>query len=122
MTETSTVLSSRDSICPNMEPNICPNVLAPSVAEHVSPHFAVPADLSLKNILEVIDLITPLHFDNMDNFVEYGLPFKHNCGKPSNRYSPDIEERKSRYPIANYVSTKGLSVPLEKFARELFSC
>ena len=48
------------------------------------------------------------------------LPFRHNRGKPSNRYNPD-EERKSKYPIANYVSTQGLSKPLKTFTQTLFS-
>ena len=49
------------------------------------------------------------------------LPFRHNRGKPSNRYNPDEEERKSKYPIENYVSTQGLSKPLKTFTQTIFS-
>ncbi|RVW71140.1 hypothetical protein CK203_059836 [Vitis vinifera] len=45
-----------------------------------------------------------------------------NCGKPPNRYSPDIGEKKSKYPIANYMSTQRLSEPLKAFVHQLSSC
>jgi hypothetical protein len=48
--------------------------------------------------------------------------FRHNGGKPLNRYSPDIGGRSSKYPIANYVSTESLSEPLKAFVHELSSC
>ncbi|KAI5404869.1 hypothetical protein KIW84_051872 [Lathyrus oleraceus] len=46
---------------------------------------------------------------------------RHNRGKPPKRYSPEEEDHRSRYPIANYVSMKDLSEPLKKFAKELSS-
>lgn len=58
----------------------------------------------------------------MDTSAGYILPFRHNRGKPPNRYSPEIEERRPKYPIANYVSTKRLSEPLKTFVHELSSC
>ncbi|KAI5406644.1 hypothetical protein KIW84_053107 [Lathyrus oleraceus] len=48
-------------------------------------------------------------------------PLQHNRGKPPKRYSPEEEDHRSRYPIANYVSMKDLSEPLKKFANELSS-
>jgi hypothetical protein len=53
--------------------------------------------------------------------VGYTLPYRHNRGKPPNRYSPDSGERSSKYPIANYVSTNRLSKPLTTFIHELSS-
>jgi hypothetical protein len=51
----------------------------------------------------------------------YVLPFRTNRGKPPKRYSPDDEERRSKYPIANYMSTKKLSEPLRGFVHVLSS-
>ncbi|RVW74496.1 Retrovirus-related Pol polyprotein from transposon RE1 [Vitis vinifera] len=42
--------------------------------------------------------------------------------KPPDRYSPNIEDRRLKYPIANYVSTKTLPGPLKTFADALSSC
>ena len=41
--------------------------------------------------------------------------------KPPNRYSPDVEERWYKYPIANYLSTQHLSKPTQIFTDTL-SC
>jgi hypothetical protein len=49
----------------------------------------------------------------------YVLPFRTNRGKPPKRYSPDDEKRRSKYPIANYMSTKRLSEPLKGFVHVL---
>ncbi|RVW68506.1 Retrovirus-related Pol polyprotein from transposon RE1 [Vitis vinifera] len=38
------------------------------------------------------------------------------------RYSPDEEERRSKYPIANYVATQALSQPIKTFTHTLSSC
>ena len=51
----------------------------------------------------------------------YTLHFRENHGKPPTRYSLDIEKRKSKYPIANYVSTRKLSEPLRAFIHVLSS-
>ncbi|RDX70862.1 hypothetical protein CR513_49848, partial [Mucuna pruriens] len=40
---------------------------------------------------------------------------RHNWGKPLKRYSPGVENHRSRYLIANYVSIGTLSEPLKKF-------
>ncbi|XP_056167392.1 uncharacterized protein LOC130138180 [Syzygium oleosum] len=50
-----------------------------------------------------------------DVLTGYKLPDRHNRGKPPNRYSPDVEDCRSRYPIADYVSAKRLSTPLQAF-------
>ncbi|KAL6319103.1 hypothetical protein AAG906_001576 [Vitis piasezkii] len=85
-------------------------------------HSLVPNDPPLENIPEVSFSITPLQTNAIDTSTGYVLPFRHNRGKPPNRYSPDIEERRSKYPIANYVSTQRLSEPLRAFAHTLSSC
>ena len=72
-------------------------------------HSLVPNDLSPENFPEVSSSITPLQTNAIDTYAGYVLPFRHNRGKPPNRYSPDIEERRSKYLIANYVSTQRLS-------------
>ena len=72
-------------------------------------HSLVPNDLSPENIPEVSSSITPLQTNAIDTSAGYVLPFRHNRGKPPNRYSPDLEERRSKYLIANYVSTQRLS-------------
>ena len=69
------------------------------------PHFQVPEDSHLRNISEVSTLTTSLQTNVLETPVGYALPFRHNRGKPPNRYSPDEEERRSKYPITNYVST-----------------
>ncbi|RVW21623.1 Retrovirus-related Pol polyprotein from transposon TNT 1-94 [Vitis vinifera] len=44
-----------------------------------------------------------------------------NRGKPPSQYSPEVEDRRSKYPVANYVSTHRLVEPLKAFAHKLFS-
>lgn len=116
------LLSSRESICPDVEPGICTSVPVPSVIEDDSPHSEVPTCSSHENNPRVSNLTTPLHFDNIDMSVGYTLPTRHNRGKPPNRYSPDFAERRLRHPIANYVSTKDFSRPLKTFPQELSLC
>ena len=83
------------------------------------PHSSVPEAPSPENTPEVSSPITPIN--DLDNSIGYTLPFRNNRGKPSHRYSPDFEERRSRYPIANYVSTLGLPKPLKEFVHRLSS-
>jgi hypothetical protein len=93
-------------------------------SEDESPHSSVPDpdNPPSENIPEVSSPNTPLHTNAMDTSTCYVLPFRHNHGKPPNRYSPDIEERRSKYPIANYVFTQRLSEPLKAFAHTLSLC
>ncbi|RVW17554.1 Retrovirus-related Pol polyprotein from transposon RE1 [Vitis vinifera] len=88
----------------------------------VFPHSLVPNDPPTENIPEVSSPTTPLQTNVIDTSTGYVLPFRHNRGKPPNRYFPDIEERRSKYPIANYMSTQRLSEPLKAFAHTLSSC
>ena len=74
-------------------------------SEDESPHSLVPDDPPLENIPEVSFPTTPLQTNSIDTSTGYVLHFRHNRGKPPNRYFLDIEERRSKYPIANYVST-----------------
>ena len=88
-----------------------------------SPHSSVPEDPYLpENVPEVSTPTAPLHANILDSSTGYVLPFRHNCWKPPNRYNPDEEERKSKYPITNYVFTQGLSKPLKTFTQTLSSC
>ena len=88
-----------------------------------SPHSSVPEDPPPpENVPEVSTPAAPLHANILDSSTGYVLPFRHNRGKPPNRYSPDEEGRKSKYPIENYVSTQGLSKPLKTFTQTLSSC
>jgi len=88
------------------------------------PHLLVhdPDDPLLENNPEVSSPTTPLHTNVMDKSASHILPYRHNRGKPLNRYYPDIEDRCSKYPITNYVSTQRLSRPLRAFAHTLSSC
>jgi hypothetical protein len=86
-----------------------------------SPLSTVPAGPSPENIPEVSTLDTHLDNNNLNPSAGYVLPFRTNCGKPPKRYSPDDEERRSKYLIANYMSTKKLSEPLRGFVHLLSS-
>ena len=85
-------------------------------------HSLVPDDPRLENIPDVSSSTTPLQTNAIDTSTGYVLPFRHNKGRPPNQYSPDIEEQRSKYQIANYVSTQRLSEPLRAFAHTLSSC
>ena len=87
-----------------------------------SPHSSVPeGPPPPENVPEVSTPTTPVHATILDSSTGYALPFRHNHGKPPNRYSPDEEEIKSKYQIANYVSTQGLSKPVKTFTQVLLS-
>lgn len=86
--------------------------------EQSTPHPLVLDDQSPENTPEV-QFLNSSPSDNINDSVGYRLPFRHNRGKPPNRYSPDYEGRKSKYPIANHVSTQKLSEPLKGFAHKL---
>ena len=90
-----------------------------SEPENEEPHSSVPEAPSSENTPEVSFPITPIN--DLDNSFGYTLPFRHNRGKPPHWYSLDFEERRSRYPIANYVSTQGLPKPLKEFVHRLSS-
>lgn len=81
----------------------------------------VPEGPSPENITEVSSPVISPFIDNVNSTVQYVLPFRNNRGKPPNRYSPEVEDRRSKYPIANYVSTHRLSETLKAFAHKLSS-
>jgi hypothetical protein len=85
------------------------------------PHASVLEDPSPENILEVNSRTRSSNSNDIDMHVGYTLPFRHNRGKPPSRYSPEIGKQSSKYPIANYVSTKRFSEPLKTFVQELSS-
>ena len=93
-------------------------------AELESPHSSVLEEPSSENIPEVNSPIAPPTTNDKDTSTGYILLFRNNRGKPLNRYSQEIEEQRSKYPIANYVSTKGLLSPSKhlrtKFPHALF--
>jgi len=86
-----------------------------------TPISAVP-ESQTENSPKVSSLIVLPYTTNLNTLVEYVLPFKHNRGKPPNRYSPDTEERRSKFLVANYVSTQHLSNPIQNFTKTLSSC
>ena len=87
------------------------------------PQPLVPENSLFENIPKVNTPIAPSYTHVLDSAIAgYTLPFRHNRGKPPNRYSPDEEERRSKYPIANYVSTQSLSEPLKTFTQTISSC
>ena len=91
-----------------------------SKEEQSTSNTLVPNDHSLENTLEVRSLnSSPRNI--IDDSIGYRLPFRHNCGKLSKRYSPDHGERKSKYPIADHISTHRLSQPLKAFVHKLSS-
>jgi len=72
-----------------------------------SPHSSVLKDPPpTENVIEVSTPTATLHANILNSSTSYVLPFRHNRRKSPNKYSPDEEEKKSKYPIANYVSTK----------------
>jgi hypothetical protein len=81
----------------------------------VSSPSMVPEHPTPKNDPEVRSLNTNI----IESSAGYKLPHRHNRGKPTRRYSPDIEERRSRYPIANYVSTQGPPDSLKTFMNDI---
>ncbi|KAI5440617.1 hypothetical protein KIW84_010192 [Lathyrus oleraceus] len=95
--------------------------MSPEVEVSEFPPSPVLNDPSPENIIEVNSPISHNNNNNCDISVSYELPHRHNRGKPPKRYSPEEEDHRSRYPIANYVSMKDLSEPLKKFANELSS-
>ncbi|KAB5511965.1 hypothetical protein DKX38_028993 [Salix brachista] len=87
----------------------------------VPQHSSISNDPSPENIIEVSSPISPHISDDMDTIVGYELSFRRNRGKPPSRYSLELEDQRSRYPITNYVSTKKLSEPLKSFVKEISS-
>nr|CAN77556.1 hypothetical protein VITISV_039374 [Vitis vinifera] len=69
---------------------------------------------SPKNILEVQVLNSPHNISD-----GYKLSFRHNREQPPNHCSPDHGTSKSKYPIANHISTKKLSEPLKVLVHKL---
>ncbi|KAI5384394.1 hypothetical protein KIW84_071417 [Lathyrus oleraceus] len=95
--------------------------MSPEVEVSELPPSPVLNDPSPENIIEVNSPISHNINNNGDISVSYELPHRHNRGKPPKCYSPEEEDHRSTYPIANYVSMKDLSEPLKKFANELSS-
>ena len=85
---------------------------------HVTSPSTVPENPTPENDPEVSSFNTNI----LAPPIGYVLPNRHNRGKPPSRYSPDIEERRSRYPIANYVSIKKLNEPLKTFVHNISGC
>ncbi|RVX13422.1 Retrovirus-related Pol polyprotein from transposon TNT 1-94 [Vitis vinifera] len=85
---------------------------------HVTSPSVVPENPTPENDPEVSSFNTNI----LAPPIGYVLPNRHNRGKPPSRYSPDIEERRSRYLIANYVTTKKLNEPLKTFVHNISGC
>jgi hypothetical protein len=82
-----------------------------------SPFSTIPDPLTENNH----EVSSPIISSSTNAPMRYELPSRNNRGKPPNRYSPDVEERRSNYPIANYVATQHLSQPIQSFTKTLFS-
>ncbi|RVW47159.1 hypothetical protein CK203_070152 [Vitis vinifera] len=104
-----------------MEQTTEPSMLTtktPTPIVETPPHSTVPHDPTFENIpKEIPEVSCPLVTKHLTD--GYQLPPRHNRGKPPECYSPDIEIHKSKYPIANYVSTKKLSESLKSFSNAL---
>ena len=87
-----------------------------------TPLASIPKDSTTENTPKVSHSTTSPCDNTLDTPTSYILPFRHNRGKPPNRYSPDEEERRSKYPIANYVATQALFEPIKTFTHTLSSC
>ncbi|PNX84014.1 putative copia-type protein, partial [Trifolium pratense] len=99
-----------------------PEVETENESNHEPPYSLVHNGPSPENYPEV-SISNPFPCTNdLDTYVGYKLPYRENCGKPPKRYSPDLENKRSKYPIANYVSTQRLSEPLKSFVHTLSSC
>lgn len=86
------------------------------------PLFSVLDNPSSVNTPEVRSPGISSDSHDIDTTVGYTLPIRCNRGKPPNRYSPEVENRRSKYLIANFVSTTRLFKPLKNFAYALSSC
>ena len=96
-----------------------PTIETPTSIVETPSHSIIPHDPTSENIpKEIPDISSPFVTKHLTNN-GYQLPPKHNHGKPPECYSPYIETHKSKYPIANYVSTEKLSEPLKSFSNEL---
>ncbi|XP_073265014.1 uncharacterized protein [Populus alba] len=84
----------------------------------LTPLSAVP-ESPTENNLEVSSSTVPPYNSDLKTPVEYVLPFRHNRGKPPNRYSPDTEERRSKFPIANYVNNIADALADSKWAQAI---
>ena len=62
----------------------------------ITPLPHIPNNCSPKNILEVSSLVSSSSHA-LDTPTSYHIPFKHNKGKPLVRYSPNVEEKESKY-------------------------
>ena len=81
-----------------------PTIETPTSIVETPSHSIIPHDPTSENIpKEIPDISSPFVTKHLTND-SYQLHSKHNCGKPLERYSPDIETHKSKYPIVNYVS------------------
>ncbi|KAB2632655.1 hypothetical protein D8674_028902 [Pyrus ussuriensis x Pyrus communis] len=80
-----------------------------------SPLYIIPQDdHTFENIPEVSSTI-PVDVSDVPT---YQLPFRHNRGKPPNRYSPETTKG-SKYPIVNYMSSHKLSKPGKVFVQQI---
>jgi len=53
--------------------------------------------------------------------MQYNLPHRYNRGIPQNRHSPEIEGRKSKYSIANFISAHSMSNTTNIFIEKVSS-
>ncbi|RVW70212.1 Retrovirus-related Pol polyprotein from transposon TNT 1-94 [Vitis vinifera] len=98
-----------------------PTTETPTSIAKTLPHSTVLHDPTFENIPKEIPEVSSHLVTKHLTDDGYQLPLRHNCGKPPERYSLDIETHKSKYPIANYISTEKLSEPLKSFSNALLT-
>ena len=79
------------------------------------PSFSVPDCMTPENVPEVSTPTDPI----LDTIARYVLPDRSNWGKLPTRYSLESHAKRSKYPIANYMSTHRLFEPLEIFVNNV---
>ncbi|KAL6315103.1 hypothetical protein AAG906_035311 [Vitis piasezkii] len=89
-----------------------PTTETPTSIVETPPHSIVPHDPTFENIPKKIPKVSsPFVTKHLTND-GYQLPLKHNCGKPLECYSPDIETHKSNF--SNALSTHHISTSVEE--------
>lgn len=85
------------------------------------PSLPVLKDPFLKNITTLSSFAIPSSTNNKISVVPYMFPFRYDHGKPLSYYSLEVENRRSRHGIANYVSTHILTKQLRAFSYKQFT-
>lgn len=80
------------------------------------PHILKPNDHSYE-----VQSIKSSPYNNIDEYVGYRLPFRHNHWVSLNRYSSDHGEKKLKYPITNHILYLHIIATLKAFVHIISS-